>query len=398
MSRYLFAERKAGEFILSPFDPDQPANGTGAGAADTGSADAGSADALVMSRLDFDLQVTEVPAAAEREIEGFLRYRIPSLYPGDPQSTEFDYRLLAVGRKKYAILFLCQQQVLAGYRRVAGGKPLLLPFNLVQPFISRRRARPQAPVVFSFWHRSWIDNLAIRGGDTPRPFVVNRSPSAPRDFERLQTILADDAGSAHWVVFCSDADRDALRNLPAGPQELHPIGEAVARAGRRPEPLFAPRRRPSRLAASLRVQALLAAVIGVGLLALKGSVDRDERYQEALRARLGALEQRMGETAALQKEIAALEGELAALRARRPVDPYWVLSELESVLKEDTRIQSFILEKDVFQLEAVGRNPLRLMEEFKGKASFKEVRMIQIIPMKESREELFRITGRVKRE
>ena len=77
------------------------------------------------------------------------------------------------------------------------------------------------------------------------------------------------------------------------------------------------------------------------------------------------------------------------------MDTYSILSELEPILTKDTTIQSFILEKNFFQIEAIGRNPLGLMERFKGKEVFTNVKLLQIVPLKNSDKELFKISGRV---
>jgi len=105
---------------------------------------------------------------------------------------------------------------------------------------------------------------------------------------------------------------------------------------------------------------------------------------------------RAGELAALQREVDSLQAELSALQADRPPDPGQVLAELVAVLGAGTRLESFSLENGFFQLEAVGNNPLQLMERFASHGAFEEVRLLQIIPQKDGARELFRVTGRAR--
>ena len=40
---------------------------------------------FMLDRLDFDLRFVELPKLGDHEVEGFLKYRIASLYPGHPE-------------------------------------------------------------------------------------------------------------------------------------------------------------------------------------------------------------------------------------------------------------------------------------------------------------------------
>ncbi len=133
----------------------------------------------------------------------------------------------------------------------------------------------------------------------------------------------------------------------------------------------------------------------LGVLLLARSVDRDELALRELRAKVELAEGRTTRAVALERELGAARDELDALRARRPVDPYLVLSELETILSPGSIVSDFTLENGVFRLEAIGPDPLGLMEAFHDKGMFEKVKLIQIVPQKDSGDERYTLTGAV---
>ena len=146
----------------------------------------------------------------------------------------------------------------------------------------------------------------------------------------------------------------------------------------------------------MRIPIAILALAALSYLVLKRSVDRDAAYASLLGRTVLERQVRAGELAALQREVDGLQAGLSALQADRPPDPGQVLAELVAVLGAGTRLESFSLENGFFQLEAVGNNPLQLMERFASHGAFEEVRLLQIIPQKDGARELFRVTGRAR--
>ncbi|MCK5094551.1 MAG: hypothetical protein KAR18_07500, partial [Spirochaetes bacterium] len=70
MNRFVYAEKPGNNYQLFLFDdiriPD----------------DASDFDALMMSRLDFDIEVIKIPPVHSEEINNLLGYKIRGLYPG----------------------------------------------------------------------------------------------------------------------------------------------------------------------------------------------------------------------------------------------------------------------------------------------------------------------------
>jgi len=384
---YAYVEKKGVKYSLFPFNGNQPADSPL------------DFKVLMMSRMDFDVKVAEIPFIPEREIEGFLKYKIRSLYPGHPENTVFDYSIFtSAKKKKLAILFLCRKEVLEEYKKIASGKHLLLPFALMKPFIA---GYPGKAAVFSFWHDAWIDILVFSENDKVDSFVIKRTAKLSIDINQVMKMLPEYAGKFNWVVFGSEQEKELLKEkvaIVAGKNisvEVFPIKDTLSRINRKTNFLFEEKKKKSLINQKLRIQLLCIIILFIAALLFKKTVDRQQRYLIDLENSIGSLAKHTTEVVSLQNEIEAMEEELNSLKEKRPMDTYSILSELEAVLTKDTRIQTFILEQKFFQLEAIGRNPLGLMERFKDKKVFINVKLVQIVPLKNSDKELFKISGRV---
>ncbi len=388
MREWAYAEKRGSGYRLCSFATGEPL------------VDGRSPAGVMMSRPDFDVQVVDLPEVPDREVEGFLKYRIRSLYPGHPEQTAFDYRIVERDGKRFAVLFLVQRALLDEYRALAAGRPLFLPFSLVQPLLERRR---DCDTVFFFWHARWVEVLIWGGGEAGgeplRSFALKRSADAAADLRALLRLIPAESGSCEWVLIAPAGETEGLaaglRELAGEERRLAivTLEEALGRLGRRSAFLFAPRRPRRGLSRAVRVQLYLAAALLLGFLVLHRSVGREQAYLARLRGRLATLQGQASRSVSLQKEVEELAAQLDSLRARRPSDPYLVLSELNAILSPEARIQSLVIEKGFFQMEALGQNPLRLMEAFGRSSLFSDVKLIQIVPQKDSDQELFRMTG-----
>jgi len=386
MRRYAFGTRRGGGFALAGFEDQQPL--------DPPAEVAG----IMVSRLDFDVQAIELPAMPEKEVEGFLTYRIRSLYPGQPEQTAFDYRILARGGKRYALLSLFQRETLEEYRRLAAGKPLFSSISILLPLLGPRPSGRDLACLF--WHDAWLEALVLREGEPPRSFTAKRGAGPASELDQLLSRAAVDLANADCLLVCAEREQEQLRELVAarlpepGALTVLSTTQALGRSARGPAPLFAGPRARFPVPRGLRLELGAALVLLLLFLALKRGADRDVSQLDSLRREMQAAQGRSSQVLALAQEVESLQKRSAALGRTRPPDPYRVLSGLQAVLGKGTRINSFILERGTFQLEAVGSDPLRLMEVFKsGSEDFENVKLIQIVPTKDSGRELFRITG-----
>jgi hypothetical protein len=384
-----YAETKDGRVELFSFEhPGAPADPAAVGS-------------VMMSRLDLDAHIVELPAIRDEEVEGFLRYRMPSIYPGHRDQTAFDYRILRRGRRRWAVLLLVRQTVLDAYREATAGRPLFAPLSLVEPSLEGS-GRRDALVVF--WHEAWVEVFRLPVKGPPRSVVVTLSGDTGEDLGRVRSATSDgSATGAAWSLYCPGREIGRLGEWARacagteGTVEVTAIEDALRRLGRRRSFLFARRRnRPGLPSRGTRLQLYAGAALLLGVLLLARSAGRDDRALRELSAEVELAEGRRTRAVAIERELAAARGELEALRARRPVDPYLVLSELETILSPGSIVSAFTLENRTFRLEAVGPDPLGLMDAFHDNGLFESVKLVQIVPQKGSGNEQYTLTGAVR--
>ena len=342
---------------------------------------------LLMSRLDFDVQVLDIPRVPEKEVEGLIRYRLRTLYPGSPSETAFDYRLISNGAQQHAAVFISRADTLNQYREAAQQAPLLLPFNLVSALVKKH-----SDVKIWFVLPGWTELLVYRGGNLVSSTVEQREGVA-FDPSEAESALSPDLRELPAVLVSTREEVDRLRGVAPDAFAFVTLDELAAGV-RKLDGLFSTKPR-SRVVLGPGVRAGilagLAVVVGV-LLFFKAASSAEARYAQAQKV-YSAMQNESLKTIAIQKEVDSLTSELAQIQSRKPDDLYLFFSELSAILGSGVTIGTVEMNDGNFRIDAVGSNPLRLMEGFAGNPSFSGVTLSQVVPDERTGKERFSFSG-----
>jgi hypothetical protein len=339
---------------------------------------AGRFDALLLSRLDVDLRVLDLPPIAGRDIEGLIRFKLRSLFPGSPRETSFDYRVTRRGRTRRAIVFVARTSTVEAYRAVAGRRPLVPPCRLLSGRVPRHGT-------FRAWvgDGRWAELLEYRDGLLESSRVVRRERG---DWGPV----AAAATAAPLLVIAPREDLEGLAGADGA--ALLPLESAGLR-GVGPRGLFAAPARTPVVSPAARAAMLAAVVLGLGVLVLNRVARREEERAGRLLEVVSTLEREARTSLETRREAEALRIERDRLDAGIPPDRYRVLAELSAVFAGAVRVRRVSFRDDRFQVEASGGDPLALMEALKARDGFRELELSPVVPDAASREERFSIAG-----
>jgi hypothetical protein len=342
-------------------------------------------DALLMSRLDFEMHVLDIPPIADREIEGLIRFRLRSIYPGSPRETAFDYRLIRRGSARRAVLFISRSKTVDAYREAAGRRPLLLPCLLLLRHV---------PTAGNFrawvWHGAWAELLLFRGGVLISSSVHRSARGRQFMIEKGEEGLPREERNGSVMVTAAAADFQRMG--PADGISRVPL-EALARKLRKTDGLFSMRKKDTALSPWLRLAGCAAAVILLAVLVFIKDLRAIEARVVRLRTIAGAMENDARRVREMQAEVESLAAERDRREAKRPGDPYLLLSELSRALGSGVLLRSMSFRDESFQGEAIGLNPLALMEAFQARLSFSAVKLSPIVPDGKTGRERFSFSG-----
>lgn len=385
MNRFVYAEKPGNNYQLFLFDdiriPD----------------DAPDFDALMMSRLDFDIEVIKIPPVHSEEINNLLGYKIRGLYPGSPEETVFDYQIAALRRERYAVLFITKKSILNNYKSLGKNKPLFLPYAMAKPLAGNYTAEN---CIITFWHTHWTEILFFSRGILKSSFVFKTEKgSMSENFTRFESFLPKKIAGEYLIFICSGENKKILepyikKLLPKKESyEILSLEDQLNRIGKKSGFLFSTKQKKNIIPQKLRIRLLiLIALILPGLILFK-FVSYKGRYKNEVNMRLISMEKSYFQAVSIKNDTDNLEIKLNTLRDKKPVDMYQVLSRISEVLGSKTNIIYFSIEKGSFQIEGIGPNTLALMQRFSSHPDFSNIRLIQIVPVKGLKVEKFRITG-----
>jgi hypothetical protein len=296
--------------------------------------------ALMMSRLDFSVMVTDIPPVHPSEIGNLLAFKLRSLYPGDPDTTVFDYKVIGKNRQRYAVLFITSKDTVDKYKTVAGNKPLLLPFPVVNKLAKRYE---NEKCIFYFWHKNWIDISIYEDGVLKESSAIKREKETFLDFLKLRNILPKDYNDYRNIFICS---RDESAYLQEQSMDLFketkhvqftPIEDSLTLFSNKADYLFRKKKQSFLFYKKLRIEMLLLPLILIGCLLFN-------KYIENRAAYLVNLKRTLNERIQIYRKIQEYntkKNQLKELLEQKPADVFFLLSEISKIFSNETKIRNF---------------------------------------------------------
>jgi hypothetical protein len=353
--------------------------------------------ALMMERPDVDIKVVKLPQIREDEVQTMLKYKLRSLYPGNPEETVFDYKVVADKNQKYAVLFIMNKEVLDAYRRKAEGKPLFLPYSLVNPFLKNYQMTNPA---FLFVHVNWIEILFFDKGVIAASAVVQREGNLQLTLRKAVNLFPEDNGNFTFIAVCSRSEHGDVEKAIAKifnnevAFDYLFLETVLSTTTNRIDYLFYPKRRKAAFLHSKWSFALLFVVSFFLLgLAINKKIVNYRSHFSMLSEQINILQSARLKTISLKEEVEKLELRWARLNEKTPNNTYQILSELSTIFDGDMQISHIVIDRGALQIEAVGQNPLYLMEKFKSNGHFQDVKLTQSVPINGTFKERFRVIG-----
>jgi hypothetical protein len=313
-------------------------------------------DALLVSRLELEQYLLELPPLPEKRLKPALEYRLGALYPGALDSARIDY-LRNKSRGNAFILFVMSEDALAAHRRSAGSLPL------VSPTLIAAGMAPRGEWNCVFWTRGWASLDRFDDRKLAESLVVGRSGEIRDDWSRLMRKRgAADPGAA-TVLVTEDAAEDSpslealLSEEGFTSLKLLPLARILARI-RLSDALLFPQRPRIRKRRRFAIAAL-AILDALSALALAIGYARSlEEEGASLKESYLRMQGQNGAALLLTEEAEAKEEKYRALIALKPPDGYELISSIATGAGEGTRILSLALKDGGFEMEAEGRDAL----------------------------------------
>ncbi|MBN2443105.1 MAG: hypothetical protein JXJ04_17225 [Spirochaetales bacterium] len=300
----------------------------------------GSFQALMMSRLDFSVIVTEIPPVHPSEMENLLTFKLRSLYPGDPETTVFDYKIIIKNKQRYAVLFITSKETVATYKELAYGKPLILPFPAINKMA---KLYENDNCIFYFWHKDWIDITIYEKGVFTSSSAVKREKETFLDFLKIRNILPKNYNEYKNIFICLKSEspyiQEQSRDLFKETKHIRftPAEDALSSLSKKTDYLFKKRKQTFLFYKKLKIEMLLLPLILIIALLFNKYIDNRAHYLINLKRTLNERIQIYRKV----QEYTTKKNTLNELLAQKPADVFFMLSEISKIFGNRTKIHTF---------------------------------------------------------
>jgi hypothetical protein len=359
--------------------------------------------AFLLSRLEVEQYLVELPPMSADRVASALGYRLSSLYPGERSGLRFDY-LRNGGRAGSFLLFAADEAALAAIRAKAGGGPL------VSPTLAAAELAPKGPWACLIWAAAWASLDFFIDGALVDSRRIARGTGVPDDLSSLLAMsgrgVAEAAGARMEALVADEAlgERETLeRSLSAlglpGIRAV-PLSDAMPRVRRSKSEVFPLGRRRRR---ARRLAVLAAACLDLalaGLLAIR-ALGAAEAELALAKADCLALQRRNGEALRLVEEAEAKEKRCESLAAEELPDMYAVVASLAAGVGagagKGLRMRGLVVTEGAFRLEAEGPDALAALASLEASGDFESAALHESRPLPGGGES-FSMSGRYRRE
>jgi hypothetical protein len=357
-------------------------------------------EALMMSRVDFDIKVTEVPPVHESEMENLLTYKLRSLYPGDPESTAFDYKVLVKNKQRHAVIFITSKETLESYKQVADKKPLFLSFPITNALMQKY---DEGDCILFYWHRDWVDISIYEKGIFISSSAIRREKEAFLDFLKMRNMLPPNFKDYRCIVisfsdeseFLKEQSKDFFKDVENA--EYLTVEETLPLLSKKSDYLFY-KKKKTPIVEMVKIEYLLiAAIVLVCLFVNKIVWDRD-----AYLKKLNTLFTKENEQAKQNTQYKEKKADLDKILDKKPADTFILLTEAADIFNNEVDVTSIRIEtktetqgkkktdKVSFTIEArSSSDPLRYIERFNKNKYFADA----IITKQDLQKRVFTLTG-----
>ena len=337
-------------------------------------------DALLVSRLDLEQYLLELPPMPEERVRAALAFRLGALYPGAADTASIDFARNRGGGNSF-LLFVMDDEALAAYRGAAGDLPLVS-----QSLLAADMA-PRGEWSCVFWTAAWASLDRFEDGRLTESIVIVRAGEPMRDWSNLMRKRTAAGHGDATVLVSDDASADSAFLEALGSEggcaslSVLPLAAVLPRVRLSASTVFpirprSRRRRRFALAALSCLDALLALALAYRY---SGALEEEEA---ALKARYLSMQMRNGAALRLSEETDAKEKKYDSLIAGDPPDMYAVIAGIATRSGEGTRILSLVLEGGAFEMEAEGRDALAALARLEETEGLKGIKLRQSVPMR----------------
>ncbi|MBN1697775.1 MAG: hypothetical protein JW881_09690 [Spirochaetales bacterium] len=300
-------------------------------------------DALMMSRLDFDIKVTTVPPVHQSEMGNILTYKLRSLYPGDPEDTIFDFKVLTQNKQRYAVLFISSKDTINEYKELANNKPLILPFPILAKLTKKYDGKN---CVFFFWHKDWVDISLFEEGVFKSSSAIKREKEVFLDFLKIKNMLPKNLEEYVCVFLClrdessylEEQSRELVQN--AGTVEFLPIEESLSLISNKTDYLFRKKKQSFIFHQKLKIEMLAVPLVILVCLLFNKYVETRAEYYRKLKKEKDTI----FKISSQRDEYNKKRAELARILEHKPADVFLLLSEINRVFGQNLDLTYFRLE------------------------------------------------------